>query len=170
MVAAISRVLGVRESVGQTLADSLKDHLASTARVPMLLVLDNFEQLQSAAATVADLVVAGARLQVVVTSRSPLHVYGEFEFPVPPLALPDVENLPSVDRLSSYESVALFLQRAQAIKPDFALTKENASAIADVCARLEGLGGRKASTHPEGLRSFHGGSFQRREPMGGFPL
>ena len=139
MVAAISRVLGVRESVGQTLSDSLKDHLASTARVPMLLVLDNFEQLQSAAATVADLVAVGARLQVVVTSRSPLHVYGEFEFPVPPLALPDVENLPSFERLSSYESVALFLQRAQAIKPDFALTKENASAIADICARLEGL-------------------------------
>ncbi len=139
MIAAISRTLGVRETVGQAISNSLKEHLAATARAPMLLVLDNFEQLLPAAPAVADLVAAGAGLQVVVTSRSPLHVYGEHEFPVPPLALPDLENLPSLERLPQYESVALFLQRAQAVKPDFALTKENAPAIADICARLDGL-------------------------------
>ncbi|HEY3171438.1 MAG TPA: protein kinase [Thermoanaerobaculia bacterium] len=139
MVSAISRTLGVRETAGQALSDSLKEHLAATARAPMLLVLDNFEQLLPAAPAVADLVAAGAKIKIVVTSRSPLHVYGEQEFPVPPLALPDLAALPSFDRLREYESVALFLQRAQAVKPDFALTKENAPAIADICARLEGL-------------------------------
>jgi predicted ATPase len=139
LVAAISRALGVRETVGQTLSDSLKEHLAAAARAPMLLVLDNFEQLLPAAPTVADLVAAGPALRVVVTSRSPLHVYGEHEFPVPPLALPDLGALPSLERLTQYESVALFLQRAQAVKPDFALTSENAPAIAEICARLDGL-------------------------------
>ncbi|HEX9286373.1 MAG TPA: tetratricopeptide repeat protein, partial [Thermoanaerobaculia bacterium] len=139
MVAAISRTLGVRETAGQTLSDSLKEHLAAAARAPMLLVLDNFEQLLPAAPAVADLVASGASLKIVVTSRSPLHVYGEQEFPVPPLALPDLAALPSFDRLREFESVALFLQRAQAVMPDFALTKENAPAIADICSRLEGL-------------------------------
>jgi predicted ATPase len=139
MTAAICRTIGVRETAGQTLRDSLKEHLTTGTRAPMLLILDNFEQLQSAAATVAELVAAGAGLKVVVTSRSPLHLYGEHEFPVPPLALPDLDALPSPERLTQYESVALFLQRAQAVKPDFALTKENAPAIAEIVARLDGL-------------------------------
>jgi predicted ATPase/predicted negative regulator of RcsB-dependent stress response len=74
-----------------------------------------------------------------VTSRSPLHVYGEHEFPVPPLALPDSGTLPSLEKLTECEAIALFLQRAQAVKPDFALTKENAGAIVEICARLDGL-------------------------------
>jgi predicted ATPase len=139
MVAAISRTFGVRETAGQTLYDSLKEHLAATGRAPMLLILDNFEQLTPAAPTVADLAAAGPEIKVIVTSRSPLHVYGEQEFPVPPLALPDLEALPSLERLPQYESVALFLQRAQAVKPDFVLTKENAPAIAEIVARLDGL-------------------------------
>jgi predicted ATPase len=139
MVAAICRTLRVRETVGQTLRDSLKDHVAAAARAPMLLILDNFEQLLGEAATVGELVASGGEIKVVVTSRSPLHVYGEHEFPVPPLALPDLEALPSLERLTQYESVALFLQRAQAVKPDFALTGENAPAIAEICARLDGL-------------------------------
>jgi predicted ATPase len=139
MIAAICRTIGVRETAGQTLRDSLNEHLAAAARVPMLLLLDNFEQLLPAAGTVADLVAAGPELKIVVTSRSPLHVYGEHELPVPPLALPDLDALPSPERLTQYESVALFLQRAQAVKPDFALTKENAPAIAEIVARLDGL-------------------------------
>ena len=139
MVAAISRTLGARETAASTLLDSLKEHLASTARTPMLLLLDNFEQVTAAALTIAELVAVAPAMKVVVTSRSPLHVYGEHEFPVPPLALPDLRALPSVDRLSQFESVALFLQRAQAVKPDFALTKENAAAVAEICARLDGL-------------------------------
>jgi predicted ATPase len=139
MVAAISRTLGVRETPGQSLFDSLKEHVAAPRRGPTLLVLDNFEQLASAAPAVADLVAAAPEMKVVVTSRSPLHVYGEHEFPVPPLALPDLDELPSPERLTQYESVALFLQRAQAVKPDFTLTKENAPAIAEIVARLDGL-------------------------------
>src|SRR5688572_1817076 len=105
----------------------------------MLLVLDNFEQLLSSAPTVGELVTAGPSIKLLVTSRSPLHVYGEHEFPVPPLALPDLQALPSFERLPQYESVALFLERAQAVRPDFALTSENAPAIAEICARLDGL-------------------------------
>ncbi|MEO8348388.1 MAG: tetratricopeptide repeat protein, partial [Acidobacteriota bacterium] len=139
MVAEISRAIGVREIAGQSLRDSLKEHLASAGRTPRLLVLDNFEQLATAAPAVAELVAVASGIKVVVTSRSPLHVYGEQEFPVPPLALPDLDALPSLERLTQYESVALFLQQAQAVKPDFALTKENAPQIAEICARLDGL-------------------------------
>jgi predicted ATPase/predicted negative regulator of RcsB-dependent stress response len=139
MVAAICRTIGVREISGQTLRDSLKEHLAAAGRTPRLLVLDNFEQLKAAASTVADLVAAAPGVKVVVTSRSPVHVYGEQEFPVPPLALPDLAALPSPERLTQYESIALFLQQAQAVKPDFQLTVENAPQIAEICARLDGL-------------------------------
>jgi predicted ATPase len=139
LIAAICRAVGVRETAEQTLLDSLKEHLAATSRAPMLLMLDNFEQLLAVAPTVAELIAAGPGLKVVVTSRSPLHVYGEHEFPVPPLALPEAGALPPLDRLTEYEAVALFLQRAQAVKPDFALTKENAPAIVEICARLDGL-------------------------------
>jgi predicted ATPase len=139
MISAISQTLRVRENPGESLFESLKEHLLASARAPMLLVLDNLEQLLPAAPIVADLAASGGEIKVVATSRSPLHVYGEHEFPVPPLALPDLEVLPSLERLTQYESVALFLQRAQAIKPDFALTQENAAAIAEICARLDGL-------------------------------
>ena len=139
MVAAISRSIGVREIAGQSLLESLKEQLSASRRAASLLVLDNFEQLAAAAPTVSNLVAAAPSMKVVVTSRSPLHVYGEHEFPVPPLALPDLDALPSLENLTQFESVALFLQRAQAVKPDFALTKENSPQIAEICARLDGL-------------------------------
>jgi len=139
MISAISQTLRVRENPGESLFESLKEHLLASARAPTLLVLDNLEQLLPAAPIVADLAASGGEIKVVATSRSPLHVYGEHEFPVPPLGLPDLRALPSLEGLTRYESVALFLQRAQAIKPDFALTKENAAAIAEICARLDGL-------------------------------
>jgi predicted ATPase len=139
MVAAICRTIGVRETTGQTLRDSLKEQLGAGGRSPRLLVLDNFEQLAAAAPAVADLVAAAPGIKVLVTSRSPLHVYGEHELPVPPLGLPDLDALPPLETLTENESVALFLQQAQAIKPDFALTKENAPQIAEICARLDGL-------------------------------
>ncbi len=138
IVPAISQTLGARESGGPPL-ETLKEELQNWARTPMLLLLDSFEHLISAASIVAELVAAGPHLKVLVTSRSPLHVYGEHEFPVPPLALPDIRHLPPLEALTRYESVALFLQRAAAVKPDFAATEENAAAIADICARLDGL-------------------------------
>ena len=106
---------------------------------PLLLVLDNFEHLLSAASVVAQLLTTGLRLKILITSQAPLHVYGEHEFPVPPLALPDPKAVPALETLSRLPSVALFVERARAIKHEFALTKENAPAIASICARLDGL-------------------------------
>ena len=106
---------------------------------PVLLLLDNFEHLVSAAPVIAQLLTAGSKLKVVVTSQAPLHVYGEHEFPVPPLALPDLKSIPPVDVLSGFPAVALFVARAQAVKHEFALTKENAAAVTAICFRLDGL-------------------------------
>jgi predicted ATPase len=105
----------------------------------MLLLLDNFEHLVSAAPVIAQLLTAGPKLKVVVTSQAPLHVYGEHEFPVPPLALPDPKSTPPLEVLSRLPAVALFVERARAVKHEFALTKENAPAVAAICSRLDGL-------------------------------
>ena len=105
----------------------------------MLLVLDNFEHLTKAAPTVAELLAAGANLKVLITSRAALRVYGEYEFPVQPLRLPDTRSAPTVEALSQCPAVALFVQRAVAAKPDFELNRENAPAVAEICARLDGL-------------------------------
>ncbi|HEY6410169.1 MAG TPA: hypothetical protein VIY29_22160, partial [Ktedonobacteraceae bacterium] len=105
----------------------------------LLLVLDNFEQVIPAALQVAELLASCPQLKVIVTSREVLRIRHEHQFPVPPLALPDVEHLPDVASLSEYAAVALFVQRAQAIKPDFMITKANAQAIAEICVRLDGL-------------------------------
>jgi predicted ATPase len=78
-------------------------------------------------------------LKVLATSRIPLGLYGEREYLVPPLSLPDPERLPSLERLTRYEAVGLFVERAQEARPDFSVTNENAPAIAEICARLDGL-------------------------------
>lgn len=139
IVSAIVQTLGIREAGGQSPLETLKKHLQDAARAPMLLLLDNFEHLIQAAPTVADVLATGANLKIVVTSRSALHVYGEHEFPVPPLGLPDSRSTPSVEVLSQCPAVALFVQRAVAAKPDFELNGENASAVIEICARLDGL-------------------------------
>jgi predicted ATPase len=105
----------------------------------MLLLLDNFEHLISAASVIADLLSVTSRLKIVVTSRAPLHVYGEREFPVPPLELPHGKSVPSLNALAHLPAIQLFVERAQAVRASFELTKENASTIAAVCARLDGL-------------------------------
>ena len=87
----------------------------------------------------AELLGAAARLKVLVTSRSVLRVYGEHELSVPPLALPDRRATPSAAHLAQFEAVHLFVERAQAARPDFALTDENAPAVAEICQRLDGL-------------------------------
>ena len=79
------------------------------------------------------------KLKVIVTSRAALHVRGEQEFSVPPLQLPDPKHLPDLVELSQYEAVALFIQRAQAVKPDFQVSNANAPAVAEICVRLDGL-------------------------------
>jgi len=136
VVPTIAQMLGIREVAGQPLLEHLKGELQQKQ---LLLVLDNFEQVVSAAAQVADLLAACPRLKVLVTSREVLHVRAEQEFAVPPLALPDTKQLPDLAALTQYEAVALFLQRAQAVKPDFQVTAVNARAVAEICACLDGL-------------------------------
>jgi predicted ATPase len=138
IAATIAQAAGVRETANHSPQDSLKDYLSGLDQ-PMLLLLDNFEHLVSAAPLVAQLLTAGPKLKVVVTSQAPLHIYGEREFPVPPLALPDPKAIPPLEVLSRLPAIALFVERAQAMKHEFALTKENASAVTAICARLDGL-------------------------------
>src|SRR5262249_52166680 len=104
------------------------------------LVLDNFEQLLPDAAGVpASLLKASPDLKLIVSSRAPLRSYGEQEFPVEPLHLPDLSARTSVEALTQFEAVKLFIERALAAKPDFPVTNENAPAIAGICARVDGL-------------------------------
>jgi predicted ATPase/DNA-binding winged helix-turn-helix (wHTH) protein/tRNA A-37 threonylcarbamoyl transferase component Bud32 len=139
IASVIVQTLGIREGGSQSPLVVLKQNLQDSLRAPMLLVLDNFEHLVQAAPTVADLLAISPHLKIMVTSREALHVYGEHEFPVPPLMLPDVRSMPPVEALSQYPAVALFAQRAVAVKPDFDLTRENAPAVIEICARLDGL-------------------------------
>lgn len=133
----IAKVIGIRET-SQSLNDSLRDCVGELKQ-PMLLVLDNFEHLLPAAREVADLLSSSQKLKIIVTSQAALHVYGEHEFPVPPLGLPDPKASASLEELSGLPAVALFVDRARAVKHDFSLNKENAAAVAGICARLDGL-------------------------------
>ena len=136
VASAIAQTLRVTESAGTPLVESLQRSLRDKS---LLLLLDNFEQILPAAPLVSDLLAAAPRLKVLVTSRSLLGLYGEHDLRVPPLQLPDPKHLPPLERLSQYEAVRLFIERAQAAKADFAITNENAPAVAEICARLDGL-------------------------------
>jgi predicted ATPase len=139
IAAVIVQTLGIREAGSQSPLEILKKNLQDSMRAPLLLLLDNFEHLIRAAPTVAELLATAPNLKILVTSRAALHVYGEREFPVPPLALPDSRSMPPLSALSQYPAVALFLQCAVAAKPDFELNRENAQSVAEICARLDGL-------------------------------
>lgn len=132
---AIASAVGVNEVPGLPLIETLKQALAQDQ---MLLILDNFEHLPSGATQVSELLSAAPNLVVLATSREPLHLYGEREFAVPPLELPDPETL-DPQALAGCESTALFVERARAVRSDFEVTPENARDIAKVCVRLEGL-------------------------------
>ncbi|MGH9175541.1 MAG: ATP-binding protein, partial [Vicinamibacterales bacterium] len=103
------------------------------------LVLDNFEQIVDAAPIVSALLAACPTLTFLVTSRTPLRRYGEHDIGVPPLALPDPRQLPPLDQLRQVEAIRLFLERAQAARSGFMPTPRNTSAVAAICARLDGL-------------------------------
>ncbi len=105
----------------------------------LLLVLDNFEQVGAATTAVDEMLAAAPGLKVLVTSRAVLHLYGEHEFGVPPLDVPDTSIALKATELLHYEAIQLFVERAQAVLPDFALTDENGAAIAQICARVDGL-------------------------------
>jgi predicted ATPase/class 3 adenylate cyclase len=136
VVPTIAQTLGLPDRGGRTALERLFDHIGPKR---MLLVLDNFEQVIDAAPEVRSLLDACPNLTILASSRSILHVSGEQEYPVPPLALPDPARLPSLAVLSQYEAVALFIERARAVKPDFEITNENAPAVAEICVRLDGL-------------------------------
>jgi predicted ATPase/class 3 adenylate cyclase len=133
---AIAKTLGIRDGVGQSLSARLAEVLL---KKQVLLLLDNFEQVVGAAPQVADLLSTCPQLKVLVTSREVLHVRAEHEFAVPPLELPDPAHLSELAAIARAPSVALFLQRAQAVKPEFRLTITNARAVAEICVRLDGL-------------------------------
>ncbi|HJV13894.1 MAG TPA: adenylate/guanylate cyclase domain-containing protein [Propionibacteriaceae bacterium] len=136
VVAAIAEVLGVTAEAEQPLQEALASSLKEKA---MLVVLDNFEQVVAAGADVEQLLQAAPRLKVLVTSRTVLRRYGEQEFPVSPFALPDPKSVFELAGLAQYEAISLFVERAAAVKPDFALTPANAPSVAEITIRLDGL-------------------------------
>ena len=136
VVPAIARTFGLGETGERSLLELLQAYLREKH---LLLLLDNFEQVVAAAPVVTELLLSCPDLKMMVTSRTALRVRGEREFPVPPLALPDPRHLSDIEALSQYAAVALFVERAVALKPDFQLTGANARAIAEICARLDGL-------------------------------
>jgi predicted ATPase/DNA-binding XRE family transcriptional regulator len=133
---AIAERLGVRQRAGQPLRETLAAHLAGRR---LLLVLDNLEHLLPAAPLVAGLLGACPALRVLATSRVRLRLSGERLYPVPPLALPDPGRLPPVEELGQTAAVRLFVERARAVNPTFALGEANAPAVAAIVRRLDGL-------------------------------
>ena len=136
---AIAQAIGQREVPRQSARESLKEYVRGMGQ-PLLLLLDNFEHLVSAGSDIGHLLTLNPHLKVVVTSQALLHVYGEHEFPVPPLAAPGPASTSATpEALLRFPAVALFVERAKAVKNDFNVTKENAAAVAAICARLDGL-------------------------------
>lgn len=136
VIPTIALALGLWEAGDRPLLDQLQEYLRDRH---MLLLLDNFEQVVAAATALAAMLASCPRLKLLVTSRAALHLSGEYEFAVPPLAVPDLAQLPESEDLTQVATVALFLERAQAVQSGFQLTKANAHIMASICARLEGL-------------------------------
>jgi predicted ATPase len=136
VIPAVAYALGIRESadeaIGTTLARVIGDQ-------HLLLLLDNLEQVIDAAEDLSALLVSCSRLHIVATSRSPLHISGEREYLVEPLRIPDAAGNSDIHKLSDSPAVALFIDRARAVKRDFVLTPENAADVVAICRRLDGL-------------------------------
>ncbi len=136
VVPAIAKELGIREVGESSLFEQVKVALRNRH---LLLFLDNFEQVLGASSHLAELLEECSHLKILVTSRARLHVQGEYEFFVPPLALPDLTLPTEIDTLTQSASVTLFIQRAQVAKPDFRINTTNVRTIAEICVRLDGL-------------------------------
>ena len=136
VIPSIAQTLGLRDVEEYSLFESLKAFLQDKH---LLLLLDNFEQVLEAAPALVELLLACPSSKILVTSRAVLHVEGEYEFSVPPLSLPDPHHLPGHEELAQYAAVALFVQRAQMVKPQLVLSEDNAAAIAQICIQLDGL-------------------------------
>jgi predicted ATPase/DNA-binding CsgD family transcriptional regulator len=136
VITSIAQALELWEAPDRPLLQQLQAALRDRH---LLLLLDNFEQVIVAATALAALLASCSRLRVMVTSRAALHLSAEYEFTVPPLAVPDLAQLPDNESLAQVETVALFLARTRAVQSDFQLTSVNAHTVAAICARLEGL-------------------------------
>jgi predicted ATPase/DNA-binding CsgD family transcriptional regulator len=136
VVSTMAKALGIKEAGQRPLLKLMEAYLGDNQ---LLLLLDNFEQVAEAAPALTELLQSCLDVKVLVTSRERLHLSGEHEYPVPPLGLPEPDRHPSPDALSRYDAVALFVERAEAVKPDFRLDAENAEAVAEICRRLDGL-------------------------------
>jgi predicted ATPase len=135
VVLTVAQALGIPDA-GGNLRDSVRDFLSDKQ---LLLVLDNFEHLLPAAPVIAELLAEAPDLNVLVTSREVLRLSGEHTLEVPPLRLPSRTPLPPPEGLSQYDAVRLFIERAQAVKPDFQVTDANARTVSEICHRLDGL-------------------------------
>jgi predicted ATPase/DNA-binding XRE family transcriptional regulator len=133
---SIAQALGVKETAGQPLLKLLRQHLEERH---LLLVLDNFEQVLEAGGLVAELLSACPSLTMLITSRRPLRLHGEQQFAVPPLALPAAEQAITPEAALQFEAIQLFVQRAQAARPGFALDETMAASVVAICQRLDGL-------------------------------
>jgi predicted ATPase/class 3 adenylate cyclase len=136
VASTVAGTLSVSESAGRALEEDLRDYLSNKE---LLLILDNFEQVVDAAPLVGELLSGCPGLKVLATSRTPLRIYGEHEYAVRPLEVVDPGHLPPIETLRQNEAIRLFTERAHAAKTDFSLTNENAPAVAEICARLDGL-------------------------------
>ncbi len=137
VLSAVAEVLNLREEGGRSLVEAVRERVRAKR---MLLVLDNCEHvLNEVRPLVADLISAAPDLAILATSRSPLRLRGERLLPVSPLILPDPVRLPGIEEVASMPAVDLFVQRAQAVRPDFALTEGNVQDVAEICSRLDGL-------------------------------
>jgi predicted ATPase/DNA-binding XRE family transcriptional regulator len=135
VIATIAQALAIRETASQPAGVALSAYMRSRS---FLLVLDNFEQIVTAAPLLTDLLAAAPQLKILTTSRTSLHITLEHTYAVSPLALPDATRLPSLERLARVAAVELFVQRAQAVT-NFALEEANAADVARICRALDGL-------------------------------
>ncbi len=136
VITAVAQALGVQQGKGSSLVEQVKETLRGLS---ILLVLDNFEHVLAARMKLADLLASCPKLKVLVTSREMLHLQAEQLFEVSPLPLPASEHLVDLQTLLQNASVSLFLQRAQAVSPDFQLTPDNSTDVAGICTRLDGI-------------------------------
>jgi hypothetical protein len=130
--AVIAQNLGLKDKSFSALKAALHNH-------EFLLILDNFEQILPAGAYLAELLAVAPRLKVMVTSRAALRIYGEHEFLIPLLAIADIESVKGQQLWAQSPAVALFVQRAQAVNPNFSLNNENVEAVTELCQRTDGL-------------------------------
>lgn len=136
VVSAVAQALDVREGGSRPLIENIKATLENKA---LLLVIDNFEHVMDAAPIVSELLAASPRLKVLATSREVLKLYGENQFYLPPLDMPGTDRSITPAEATQFAAIQLFVERARAARPDFRLTTDNTQAVAEICARLDGL-------------------------------